>query len=91
MTKKSLVRELSGRTGLTQRQISMVLSELATMEKKRIQPAKKSPQGRNGEDKVNVVELSDGEKIRFTKRDILALVGQEPTLDQIMAKLEREE
>jgi predicted DNA-binding transcriptional regulator YafY len=85
MTKKTLIRELSGRTGLTERQISKVLTELRSLTNKR---TSKSANGRNGT--VHIVSGYQGLKLRFTKKEALASVHRRPTFAELISELEKD-
>jgi hypothetical protein len=85
MTKKSLIRELSGRTGLTQKQITKVLSELRTL----TSASTLKPRGpKNGE--VHVVSGYQGLRLRFTKKEALASVRRKPAFVELIAELKKD-
>ena len=82
MTKKALVRELSGRTGLTEKQITKVLTELRSLTNK------STSKTSNG--KVHVISGYQGVKLRFTKKEALASVHRRPTFAELISELEKD-
>ncbi len=88
ISRDTIYEELSGRTGLTPRQIAKVFSELRNLQKERGpgpmslfsgKPRKKQPA------KAPTATM----KFSFTKKQVLALVDQEPTLEQLIAELKK--
>jgi hypothetical protein len=84
MSHNALVRELAGRTGLTQTQITKVLTELHCLTNEKVPSSRVAKGG-----KVHQVTGYQGIKLRFTKKAALASVRRKPSFADLIAEIKR--